>query len=95
MGGPQTNTTYKTNVGFNWDDDISVVELLKLTNNLPKSKFQEYKRMVPAFIQRHMQPKISYNHSLKYQFIVFDTKTSLGKEAHMSTGSYNSRKNLQ
>ena len=52
--------------------------------------------MVPAFIQRHMQSKIFYNHSLKYQFIVFDTKTtSLGKEAHMSTGSYNSTTYVQ
>ncbi|KAJ7336009.1 hypothetical protein OS493_013379 [Desmophyllum pertusum] len=74
-------TTYETNVGLNLDDD-SIVELLKSTNNLPKSKFQEYETMVPAFIQRHTQPKISYNHSLKYQFVVFDTETtSLGKEA--------------
>ena len=76
-------TTYETNVGLNLDSN-STVELLKSTNNLPKSTFEEYERMVPAFLQRKTQPKISHNDSLNYQFVVFDTETtSLGKQAQI------------
>ena len=60
------------------------MELLQSTNNLPKSRFEGYERMVPAFSQRKTQPKISHNDSLNYQFVVFDTETiSLGKQAQI------------
>ena len=40
--------------------------------------------MVPEFLKRQTQPKISYNLSVKYQFVVFDTETtSLGKDAQI------------
>ena len=60
------------------------MELLKSTNNLPKSTFEGYERMVPAFSQRKTQPKVSHNDSLNYQFVVFDTETTLlGKQAQI------------
>ena len=79
-------TTYETNVGLNLDTkkNDSIIELLKLTEDLPNAKFQEYEKMVPTFIKRPKQPKISYKNTVDYQFLVFDTETtSLGKEAQI------------
>ena len=71
-------TTYERNVGLNLDatKDDSVAKLLKLAQQLEKTRFQEYERMVPPFKTRPIQPKISYNDAIRYQFVVFDIETT-------------------
>lgn len=70
--------TYQTNVGLNLDTtkDDSIAKLLKLAEQLEKTKFQEYESMVPPFKTRPKQPKISYNEAISYQFVVFDIETT-------------------
>ena len=70
--------TYQTNVGLNLDatKDDSIAKLLKLAEQLEKTRFQEYESMVPPFKTRPKQPKISYNEAISYQFVVFDIETT-------------------
>ena len=70
--------TYQTNVGLNLDatKDDSITKLLKLAEQLEKTRFQEYESMVPPFKTHLKQPKISYNEAISYQFVVSDIETT-------------------
>ena len=58
-------TTYKTGVGLNLDPSCqnTPTNLLKLTEDVTHSMLEEYEKLVPPFVKRPIQPKVTYNTS--------------------------------
>ena len=80
-------TTYQTGIGHNLDltkSDSLLAELPTLIRNLTTSQLTEYEKLVPPFTTRPTHPKISYQGTINYEFMVFDTETtSTGKGAQI------------
>ena len=82
-------TTYQTGIGLNLDptniySDKLLAELSTLIRILTTSQLPEYEKLVPPFTTRPTNPKISFQGTIDYEFIVFDTETtSNGKGAQI------------
>ena len=80
-------TTYQTGIGLNFDITHSnglLAELSTLIRSLTTSQLTEYEKLVPPFTSRLTYPQISYQSTINYEFIIFDTEaTSTGKGAQI------------
>lgn len=80
-------TTYKTGIGLNLDlthSNSLLAEISTLIRNLTTSQLTEYEKLVPPFTSRPTHPHVSYQSTINYEFIVFDTETtSTGKGAQI------------
>ena len=79
--------TYQTGIGLNLDlsdSNTLLAQLSTLIKNLTTCQVKEYEKLVPPVTTRPTSPQITFQDSIKYQFIVFDTETtSTGKDAQI------------
>ena len=78
---------YQTGIGLNLnltENNNLLTELPALIKSLTTSQLTEYEKLVPPFTSRPTHPKISFQDTINYEFIVFDTETtSTGKSAQI------------
>ena len=79
--------TYQTGIGLNLDlsdSNTLYAQLSTLIKNLTTCQVKEYEKLVPPVTTRPTSPQITFQDSIKYQFVVFDTETtSTGKDAQI------------
>ncbi|XP_068730634.1 uncharacterized protein [Montipora capricornis] len=79
--------TTQTGIGLNLDPTQStgcLADLSTITRSVTRSQLEECEKLVPPFTPRPTHPPISCKDTIKYEFVVFDIKTtSTGKDAQI------------